>query len=112
MKRLKLPERVKRVNAPARIAFLTVFSVAFLFVFVFPTRSYLAQRHQVQEEQHKVDVLRAQNDKLQAEAIRLQSRAVQEQMAREDFHRVYPGEQVYDIVPGVTPSATTSTTVP
>lgn len=97
--------------ARARLALGALALVAILFVFVFPTRSYLAQRHQVQDEQHKVDVLRAQNDKLQAEAIRLQSRAVQEQMAREDFHRVYPGEQVYDIVPGVTPT-TTSTTVP
>ena len=98
--------------ARARLALGALAVVAILFVFVFPTRSYLAQRRQVQDEQHKVDVLREQNDKLQAEAIRLQSRAVQEQMAREDFHRVYPGEQVYDIVPGVTPSATSSTTVP
>ena len=98
-------------GARARIALVALALVAILFVFVFPTRSYLAQRRQVQDEQHKVDVLREQNDKLQAEAIRLQSRAVQEQMAREDFHRVYPGEQVYDIVPGVT-AAATSTTVP
>jgi cell division protein FtsB len=97
--------------ARARLALGALALVAILFVFVFPTRSYLAQRRQVQDEQHKVTVLRQQNDKLQAEAIRLQSRAVQEQMAREDFHRVFPGEQVYDIVPGVTP-VTTSTTVP
>jgi cell division protein FtsB len=98
--------------ARARLALGALALVAILFVFVFPTRSYLAQRRQVQSEQHKVDVLRQQNDKLQAEAIRLQSRAVQEQMAREDFHRVYPGEQVYDIVPGETSAATTTTTVP
>ena len=98
--------------ARARLALAALAVVAILFVFVFPTRSYLAQRRQVQNEQHKVDVLREQNDKLQAEAIRLQSRAVQEQMAREDFHRVYPGEQVYDIVPGETPAATSTTTVP
>ena len=98
--------------ARARIALAALAVVAILFVFVFPSRSYLSQRRQVQDEQHKVDVLRQQNDKLQAEAIRLQSRAVQEQMAREDFHRVYPGEQVYDIVPGETPAATSTTTVP
>ena len=95
-----------------RLALGALALVAIMFVFVFPTRSYLAQRRQVQNEQHKVDVLREQNDKLQAEAIRLQSRAVQEQMAREDFHRVYPGEQVYDIVPGERPTATSTTTVP
>ena len=98
--------------ARARLALAALAVVAILFVFVFPTRSYLAQRRQVQNEQHKVDVLREQNDKLQAVAIRLQSRAVQEQMAREDFHRVYPGEQVYDIVPGERPTATSTTTVP
>jgi cell division protein FtsB len=95
-----------------RLALGALAIVAVMFVFVFPTRSYLAQRRQVQQEQHKVDVLREQNNKLQSEAVRLQSRAVQERMAREDFHRVYPGEQVYDIVPGVTPPATPSTTVP
>jgi cell division protein FtsB len=95
--------------ARARLALGALALVAILFVFVFPTRSYLAQRRQVQDEQHKVDVLREQNDKLQSEAIRLQSRAMQEQMAREDFHRVYPGEQVYDIVPGETPPVTTTT---
>jgi cell division protein FtsB len=98
--------------ARARLALGALALVAILFVFVFPTRSYISQRRQVQDEQHKVDVLREQNDKLQAEAIRLQSRAMQEQMAREDFHRVYPGEQVYDIVPVETHPATTSTTVP
>jgi cell division protein FtsB len=98
--------------ARARLALGALALVAIMFVFVFPTRSYLAQRQQVQDEQHKVNVLREQNDKLQAESIRLQSRAVQEQMAREDFHRAYPGEQVYDIVPGDSPPTTTTTTVP
>ena len=63
--------------------------------------------------QHDVDLLKEQNDKLQAQATQLQTRAAVEQMAREQFHRVYPGEQVYDIVPGAaTPSGTSSTTTP
>jgi cell division protein FtsB len=74
--------------------------VAILFVFVFPTRSYLAQRRQVSTAQHDVNVLRDQNDKLQAKAAQLQTRAAIEQMAREQFHLVFPGEQVYDVVPG------------
>jgi cell division protein FtsB len=87
--------------------------VAILFVFVFPTRSYLAQRHQVSSAQHDVDVLRDQNDKLQAKAAQLQTRAMIERMAREQFHLVYPGEQPYDVVPGAaTPSGTSTTTVP
>ena len=99
--------------ARARLALVALALVGILFVFVFPTRSYLAQRRQVSAAQHNLDVLRQQNDQLQAQALELQQPAAIEQMAREQFHRVFPGEQVYDIVPGdTTPSATTTTTVP
>ena len=100
-------------GARARLALAALALVAILFVFVFPTRSYLAQRRKVSSEQHQVEVLRRQNDALQAQATLLQTPAAIEQMAREQFHRVFPGEQVYNIVPGdVTPSATSTTTVP
>jgi cell division protein FtsB len=57
--------------------------------------------------------LRKTNDELQAEAVRLQSSAAIEQMAREQFHRVFPGEQVYNVVGGeATPSGTSTTTIP
>jgi cell division protein FtsB len=99
--------------ARARLALVALTLVAILFVFVFPTRSYLAQRRQVSTAQHNVDLLRQQNDQLQEQALRLQQPAEQEQMAREQFHYVFPGEQVYEIVPGdSTPAATTTTTVP
>jgi cell division protein FtsB len=96
----------------ARLALGALALVAILFVFVFPTRSYLAQRRQVSAAQHDVAVLRAQNDKLAAQAAELQTPAAIEQMAREQFHRVFPGEQVYDVVPAETPSGTSTTTVP
>jgi len=103
-------------GARARLALAALALVAILFVFVFPTRSYLAQRRQVSSAQHDVDVLREQNDKLQAQAALLQTPAAIEQMAREQFHRVFPGEQVYDVVPAAdppsTPSGTSTTTVP
>ena len=99
--------------ARARLALVALALVGILFVFVFPTRSYLAQRRQVSSAQHDVDVLRRQNDQLQAQALQLQTPAAIEQMAREQFHRVFPGEQVYDIVPGEsTLSGTSTTTVP
>lgn len=97
----------------ARLALGGLALVAILFVFVFPTRSYLAQRRQVSTAQHDVDVLKRQNDQLQAQALQLQTPAAIEQMAHEQFHRVFPGEQVYDVVPSAsTPPATTTTTVP
>jgi len=97
-------------GARARMALGALALVAILFVFVFPTRSYLAQRKQVTTAQHDVDVLREQNDKLQAEAAELQTPAAIERMAREQFHRVMPGETVYEVVPGAAPPAGTSTT--
>ena len=100
-------------GARARLALVALALVAILFVFVFPTRSYLAQRRQVSQARHAVEVLREQNDKLQAEAGQLQTRAEIQRMARDQFHYVLPGEQVYNIVPGdSTPSGTSTTTIP
>jgi cell division protein FtsL len=92
----------------ARLALMALGIAAILFVFVFPTRSYLAQRHQVAAAQHDVDVLRAQNDKLQAEAERLQSPEETERIAREQFNMVHPGEQVYRVMPAPAPETTTT----
>jgi cell division protein FtsB len=100
-------------GARARLALVALALVAILFVFVFPTRSYLAQRRQVSKARHAVEVLREVNDKLQADARELQTPAEIERMAREWFHYVRPGEQVFNVVPGdSTPSGTSSTTIP
>jgi cell division protein FtsB len=100
-------------GARARLALPALALIAILFVFVFPTRSYLAQRRQVSTARHDVDVLRDQNDKLQRLAKLLQTRPEIERMARDQFHRVLPGEQVYEVVPGgATPSGTSTTTLP
>ena len=100
-------------GARARLALAALALVAILFVFVFPTRSYLAQRRQVSQARHAVEVLREQNDKLEAEARQLQTPAEIQRMARDQFHYVLPGEQVYNIVPGdSTTSGTSTTTIP
>jgi len=48
---------------------------------------------------------------LMLELAREHYAAAIERMAREQFHRVYPGEQVYEVVPGgtTTPGMTTTT---
>lgn len=92
----------------ARVALIALALAAILFVFVFPTRSYLAQRRQVADAEQAVHVLREQNGKLEAEAQRLQTPGAIERMAREQFHMVYPGEQAYNVLP----AAATTTTVP
>jgi len=97
-----------RFTAPARIALLTVFSVAFLFVFVFPTGSYLAQRRQVTKASHDLAVLRRQNYTLSSEAEKLQTNSEIERIARERYNMALPGERLFQIFP----MPTTTTTSP
>jgi cell division protein FtsB len=97
-----------RFTAPARIALLTVFSVAFLFVFVFPTGSYLAQRRQVTKASHDLAVLRGQNATLAHEAAQLETDPEIERIARERYNMALPGERLFSIFP----SPTTTTTAP
>jgi cell division protein FtsB len=100
-----------RFTAPARIALLTVFSVAFLFVFVFPTGSYLAQHRQVVRASHDLAVLRRQNYALSNEAADLKTAPEIERIARERYNMALPGEQLFTIFPQP-PAPTTTTTTP
>jgi cell division protein FtsL len=101
---------VNRWGRPTTIALVALALVAILFLFVFPTRSYLSQRGDVSQSQHDVAVLREQNDRLAQEAQRLQSKKEIERIAREQFHLVYPGEKAYTIIPAPDPQSTTTTT--
>jgi cell division protein FtsB len=100
-----------RLNPPARIALLTVFSVAFLFAFVFPTSSYLAQARQVSRTRHDLGILREQNRALAKEDAKLQTNAEIERIARERYNMALPGERLFSIVP-TAPATTTTTTAP
>ena len=93
----------------ARVALGILALVAILFLFVFPTRSYLAQRRQVARAQHDVDALRKTNADLAQEAARLQTKSVLEGIARDQFNLAHQGEEIFKVLPR--PSATT-TTVP
>jgi cell division protein FtsB len=93
-------------NAVASLAL-----VAMMFLFVFPTRSYIAQKRQVGRAAHAVKVLEAQNEVLARQARRLETRSEIERLAREQFNMVRPGEQAYNVVepPGSTDDTTTTT---
>jgi len=64
--------------------------VAILFLFVFPFRSYLAQRAEVNDARHDVHVMQEQNAKLAEEAARLKTKEEIERVAREQYRYVYP----------------------
>jgi cell division protein FtsL len=93
----------------ARVALGVLALVAILFVFVFPTRSYLAQRGQVAKAQHDVNDLQKTNAALAQEAARLQTKSVLEGIARDQFNLAHPGEEIFKVLP---PPAVTTTTVP
>jgi cell division protein FtsB len=94
-------------GGPARTAIIALIIVAVLFLFVFPTRSFLSQRADVNDAREDVEVMREQNARLEDEANRLKTQEEIERLAREQFHYVYPGERAYSVIP-----APTSTTVP
>jgi len=89
------------MRAP-RILGLVVGSIAVaavLFLFVLPSRTYLAQRHSLAAAETQLQVFRAQNAKLAAEAAQLQTNADIERIARQDYGLVKPGEKAYVIEP-------------
>lgn len=81
-----------------------------LFLFGYPTRTYLEQRGQLTQEQAKLDRLAAQNQNLSSEASRLRNTAEIERIARQDYGLVQPGQEAYAILPS--PSSTPTTAVP
>lgn len=79
-----------------------------LFLFGYPTRTYLEQRAQLTQEQAKLDQLTAQNQTLSGQAARLQNTAEIERIARQDYGLVQPGQEAYAILPSPTSTANNS----
>jgi len=83
--------------------------VAVLFLWVFPTSSVLAQRRQLDRAANRLQFLKDQNRALEEESRRLQSDAAVEEIARERYQMVRPGERAWAVVPE---SPTPTTTAP
>ena len=77
--------------------------IAALFIGVYPTRTYLNQRSALQKAQHQLTVLNNENSKLEQEAADLNTDARIEQLARERYNLVRPGEEAYAILPAPPP---------
>jgi len=78
--------------------------VAVLFAFVYPTRTYLNQRQELNAAERRLEVLKQNTKALEHDSARLESDAEVERRAREDYGLVRPGETPYVLVP--TPSTT------
>jgi cell division protein FtsB len=92
---------------------LTGVLLAVLLTFVFPTRTFLAQRTSIANARQQLQVLDQQNAELGDRAAKLGSDAEIERIAREQYNLVRPGEEAYAVLPppGAT-EAPTATTVP
>jgi cell division protein FtsL len=94
-------------RAPRRrllwILVASVTIVGVLFIAVYPTRTYLAQRSALQKGQHQLDVLQTENAKLDQQAADLNTDTRIETIARENFNLVHPGEEAYAILPAPPP---------
>ena len=78
---------------------VAVIAVGVLFVAVFPTRTWLAQRSDLEATQRRVTVLTARNAEMAARVQRLNTDAEIERLARQDYDLVRPGEEAYAILP-------------
>jgi cell division protein FtsL len=73
--------------------------VGFLFVFVYPTRTFLQQRSQKHAAEHQLQVLQQQTQRLQEQTKQLNTDAEVEKLARERFGMIRPGETPYAPIP-------------
>ena len=80
--------------------------IGLLFVGVFPTRTWLAQRKDHAAAVEQLRVLEEQNEVLAARVEALQSDAEIERLAREQYNLVRPGEEAYAVLPAPTSPTT------
>ena len=82
--------------------------IGVLFVAVFPTRTWWAQRAEMTGATEQLQVLEEQNTLLEQRVDALQSDDEIERLAREQYNLVRPGEEAYALRPaaGSTPAAT------
>ena len=74
-----------------------------LFVGVFPTRAFLAQRDAIASAEEELRGVEATNAELEDRVAALGTDAEIERLAREQYNLVYPGEEAYAVLPAPLP---------
>ena len=88
--------KIRRAVWPVLV---TVALVGFLFVAVFPTRTWMAQQQSIAEAEEQLRVLDEQNALLGERIASLQEDEEIERLAREQYNLVRPGEEAYAVLP-------------
>ncbi len=95
-----------RLSYRARWVVAAVLGLAFLLVFVFPTRSLLAQRTELGDAKRELEIIDEQNRRLELQRQRLQTADEIEELARALYLMIWPGETPYVVVPPATDATT------
>ena len=85
------------------VVLVTLGFVGVLFVAVFPSRTFLAQRASLSRAEDQLAVLSEQNSILEERARLLRDDGEIERLAREEYHLVRPGEEAYVVLPSPEP---------
>jgi len=83
------------------LALVTV--IGLLFIGMYPVRTFLAQRGSLSRAEHQLEVLKQQNAQLDQRVQALNTDTEIEQLARERYNLVRPGEEAYAILPSPPP---------
>ena len=102
----------RNVRRAVKVLLAVVVVAAVLFLFGFPVRTLLQQRHQTSVAETRSRELAAENAKLTQRAAQLQTSAEIEQIARQEYGLVLPGQSAYAILPPEAAATTTTTTAP
>lgn len=81
-----------------------VLAVGVVFVGVFPSQTYLAQRRHLDAADARLTVLTRENERLGERAEVLRTDAEIERLAREQYNLVRPGEEAFAILPSPAPA--------
>jgi cell division protein FtsL len=88
-----------------RLALFLVVLVGLLFVFVYPTRTFLDQRDETNKARAQLEVLQSENAQLVRESKRLSTDSEIERLARQKYGLVKPGQIPFVILPAPSETA-------
>jgi cell division protein FtsB len=107
--RVGAPSRRSDMRRAVRILLVVLAIGGLLLLFVLPGRTWLQQRSAMSGAERRLTAIQKENQDLARRAAQLQNPAYVEQIARQQYGLVKPGEKAYGILP---PTVTTTTTVP
>lgn len=82
---------------------VVVLIVGVVFIGVFPSKTYLTQRRELDAVDARLQVLTRENERLAERARLLRTDAEIERLARSEYNLVRPGEEAYAILPSPSP---------